>query len=61
MDTWLGSLLPVNLGFAFTDLVSGRPVFYFTNRKGRYWMAEGRFSTFRCYLDHEPQLFKEQS
>jgi len=43
-----------NIGFAFTDCVSGKPVFYFTNNAGDFWLANSAWSTFRCYLDHEP-------
>lgn len=35
------------LGFAFTDCVSGRCVFYWRDTLGRKWMAEGAWSLFR--------------
>lgn len=34
-------------GLAFVDVVSGRNVFYFTDRLGRHWLAEGPSSLFR--------------
>ena len=34
-------------GYAFTDKVSGRPVYYWLDRLGRRWMAEGAWSLFR--------------
>jgi hypothetical protein len=34
-------------GFAFTDVVSGRPVFYWIDAMGREWLAENSWSLFR--------------
>lgn len=45
------SITPLRRGwahFAFTDVVSGRPVFYWLDRRGRRWMAEYKWSLFRC-------------
>lgn len=33
--------------FAFTDVVSGKPVYYFIDRLGRRWLAEHRWARFR--------------
>lgn len=49
-----------NIGFAFTDIVVGRPVFYFTDAAGRYWMAFGKWSMFRCYTDRPALATKER-
>lgn len=35
------------LGYAFTDKVSGRTVFYWRDRLNRDWLAEGAWSLFR--------------
>lgn len=35
------------MGFAFTDVVSGRPVSYFRDAFGNEYMAEGPWSSFR--------------
>lgn len=35
------------IGYAFTDVVSGAAVYYWRDRLGRVWMAEGAFSMFR--------------
>ena len=35
------------LSFAFTDSVSGKPVHYWRDRLGRYWLASGKWSLFR--------------
>lgn len=34
-------------GFAFMDVVSGRPVRYWKDRFGRFWLAESAWSIFR--------------
>jgi hypothetical protein len=34
-------------GFAFTDIVSGFSVNHFTDRLGRRWLANNRWSLFR--------------
>jgi hypothetical protein len=35
--------------FAFTDVVSGKPVNYYQDRhKQKYWMANGRWDKFRA-------------
>lgn len=34
-------------GFAFTDLVSGRSVYYWRDRLGRPWLAESAWASFR--------------
>lgn len=34
-------------GYAFTDSVAGRPVYYWRDRLGRRWMANGAWSLFR--------------
>lgn len=36
-----------NMGYAFTDIVVGRPVYYWRDRLGRGWMANGAWSIFR--------------
>lgn len=36
-----------NRGYAFTDIVSGRPVYYWRDQFGRAWMANGAWSLFR--------------
>lgn len=35
------------LGFAFTDVVSGKPVYNWVDRLDRRWLAEGAWSLFR--------------
>lgn len=37
----------VLVGFAFTDVVSGRPVSYWRDAFGKEWLAEGPWSSFR--------------
>ena len=45
---WLLGGRPMTpLGFAFIDLVSGKPVFYFADKFGRCWLAEHPWSLFR--------------
>ncbi|MGN8022088.1 hypothetical protein ACTJJ7_15400 [Phyllobacterium sp. 22229] len=36
-----------NIGCAFTDVVSGKPVYYWVDTLGRSWMANGAWSLFR--------------
>lgn len=40
------------LGHAFVDKVSGRDVFEFEDRLGRYWLAEGAWSFFRVKIQY---------
>lgn len=48
---WLTGGRPMQLdGFAFTDTVVNQPVYYFTDRFGRRWMAHNRWSLFRVRL-----------
>lgn len=35
-------------GFAFTDVVVNRPVYYWRDSLGRHWMAFHRWSLNRC-------------
>lgn len=35
------------IGYAFTDVVSGAAVYYWRDRLGRVWVAEGALSLFR--------------
>lgn len=35
------------LGFAFTDIVTGRAVYYYLDRLGREWLAEHGWAWFR--------------
>lgn len=35
------------LGHALTDRVTGNSVYYWQDKLGRYWMAEGPWSLFR--------------
>ncbi|KRA00275.1 hypothetical protein ASD64_01500 [Mesorhizobium sp. Root157] len=35
------------MGFAFTDIVVGKPVFYWQDTLGRDWLAHGAWSIFR--------------
>lgn len=38
------------LGFAFRDCVSGEGVYDFQDKFGRIWMANNRWSWFRCQM-----------
>ena len=40
------------IGFAFTDTVTGKPIFYFKDLLGRAWLAEHRWASFRVKADH---------
>lgn len=40
------------LGFAFTDIVSGKAVHYWRDSFGRKWMANGSWSLFRVEVEH---------
>ena len=35
------------VGYAFTDAVSGQPVYYCEDKHGNLWLAENRWSSFR--------------
>lgn len=51
---WLVGGRPMQrLGFAFTDKVSGKPVFYWRDAFGREWMAEHRWAWFRVQCEPE--------
>lgn len=41
-----------HLGFAFTDVISGKPVSYWRDKFGREWMAVGAWSLFRVRRLH---------
>lgn len=43
-----------HISFAFTDVVSGRPVHRFVDAFGRTWLAEGRWSRFRVPTTASP-------
>lgn len=48
MIRWLTGGRPMRrLAYAFTDKVTGRPVYYFMDGYDRLWMAEHRWSLFR--------------
>lgn len=55
MLKWLGYLTggrPMQImGYSFTDIVSGLPVFVCKDTFGRYWLANGRWSLFRVAKD----------
>jgi hypothetical protein len=40
----------VKIGYAFTDVVSGKPVFYYKDYLNRYWIAENSWGFFRVRL-----------
>lgn len=44
---WFGGRPMTRLGSAFTDIVSGEPVSYWRDRRGRGWLAVGPWSLFR--------------
>lgn len=45
---WLTGGRPMrNDGFAFTDKVTGRMIYHWTDKSGRKWIAENRWSLFR--------------
>lgn len=48
MNRLLGGRPMKLLDFAFIDKVSGRSVFYWRDRLGRIWLAEGAWSLFRA-------------
>jgi len=35
-----------NVGYAFSDAVSGQPVYHFIDKLGRHWLAHGQWSSF---------------
>ena len=39
-------------GRAFTDIVSGKPVYYFIDLFGRRWLAEHKWAFFRVESEH---------
>lgn len=41
------------VGFAFTDIVSGKPIYYWRDHKGRLWMAETSRSRFRVRVEED--------
>lgn len=43
-----------NLGYSFTDGVSGRPVYRWRDRLGRVWLANGAWSLFRIEREETP-------
>lgn len=34
-------------GFAFVDRVTGKPVWYWSDKFGRFWMAQSKWALFR--------------
>lgn len=47
------------IGFAFTDIVSGKPVHYFEDFHGTIWLAEHRWSGFRVPLGARHELMED--
>jgi hypothetical protein len=43
-------------GYAFTDVITGRPISYFTDKFERLWLAEGPWSLFRVASDVGEEL-----
>jgi hypothetical protein len=39
--------------YSFTDKVSGKPVYRFTDRLGRAWLAEHKWSAFRVRINNQ--------
>ncbi len=43
----LGGRPMICMGYHFTDIVSGKPVYKFIDKLGRIWMAEHKWARFR--------------
>lgn len=41
------------IGYAFTDAVSGKPVYYYQDRKGTLWLKESRWSIFKILASYQ--------
>lgn len=41
------------IGYAFTDAVSGKPVYYHQDRKGTLWLKESRWSIFKTLASYQ--------
>ncbi len=41
--------------YRFTDMVSGKPVYYFEDAYGRRWLANNKWAWFRVSLSEEPR------
>ena len=49
MFKWIKSRATMKrTGFAFTDIVSGKPVYYYKDCYKQEWMANSKWSIFRC-------------
>ena len=40
------------IGYAFTDTVEGKPVYYYRDRDGVVWMKNSKWSLFRVCSSH---------
>ena len=56
--TLTGGRPMINIGFAFTDVVTREPVYYYLDQFGRKWMAHNKWGEFRVSAT-EPTPNKE--
>ena len=43
------------IGYAFTDIVEGKPVYYWRDRDGVVWLKSSKWSLFRVCSSHGGQ------
>ena len=53
MIKWLRNTASLErIGYAFTDTVDGRPVYYYRDKDGVVWMKNSKWGLFRCRSSH---------
>ena len=40
------------IGYAFTDIVEGKPVYYYRDKHDIVWMKHSKWGLFRCRSSH---------